>query len=85
MWNVFFSMKSVVVTSGVLVFWISVDEDCVEWRLDVCPVDRNGIGSDEIWSDDVKVAMKVEISTGGRGWLGAGGWVGNGGVSEGGG
>jgi hypothetical protein len=48
MWNVFFSMKSVVVTSGVLVFWISVDEDCDEWRLVVCPVDGSQSGGDEI-------------------------------------
>ena len=66
MWNVFFLMESVGVTSGVLVFWISFDEDFDEWKLDVCPVDQNGIGSGEIWSDDVKVALKVD-STGGGG------------------
>ena len=61
MWNVSFLMMNVVETSGALVFWISVDEDCDGWRVDVCPVDGSQSGGDEIWSDDVRVDMKVEI------------------------
>ena len=59
MWNVSFWMMSVVSTSGVPVFWISVDEDCDGWKVDVCPVDGSQSGGGEIWSDDVRVEMKV--------------------------
>ena len=69
MWNVSFLMMNVVETSGALVFWISVDEDCDGWRVDVCPVDGSQSGGDEIWSDDVRVDMKVEIQLVGEdGW-----------------
>ena len=69
MWNVSFLMMNVVETSGALVFWITVDEDCDGWRVDVCPVDESQSGGDEIWSDNVRVDMKVEIQLVGEdGW-----------------
>ena len=37
--------------------------------MDVCPVDGSQSGGDEIWSDDVRVDMKVEIQLVGEdGW-----------------
>ena len=41
----------------------------LRWRVDVCPVDGSQSGGDEIWSDDVRVDMKVEIQLVGEdGW-----------------
>ena len=61
MWNVSVWMVSMVETSGVPVLWISVDEDCDGWKVDVCPDDCGQSGGDGIWSGVVKVDMKVEI------------------------
>jgi hypothetical protein len=60
MWNVSVWMVSMVETSGVPVLWISVDEDCDGWKVDVCPDDCGQSDGDGIWSGVVKVDMKVE-------------------------
>lgn len=49
-------MVSVSETSDVLALKISVDEDCDELKLDVCPD-----AVDEIWNDVVEVDVTVEV------------------------
>ena len=52
-------MKNVAERSDEFVWVIWPDEDCVEWRLDVCPV-PHGAGGSESESDEEDVVVVVE-------------------------
>ena len=58
--NVVSCVTNVVERSDVFVWLIWLDEDCVEQRLDVCPV-PHGAGGSENESDDECVVVVVEL------------------------
>ena len=60
MWNVVSCVASVAETNDVFVWAICLDEDCVEQRLDVCPV-PHGAGGSESESDGEYVVVVVEL------------------------